>query len=125
MIAHKLVFSLSQRVRAAMDGWSGRLGRPLRWIGFEHLDMGHPHVHVVVGVYERDLVTLRGAMEREEKRQASLERVIPVRGGEREAGRDLDRIAPELEDLQSRGQSHEVDRSPIRNSRDLGWNRGR
>lgn len=80
VIAHKLVFSLSQDerdrlgvdlkqvVRDVMSAWEARLGRLLEWIGFQHEDKGHPHVHVVVGgyaggkqvgIYERDLHWLR------------------------------------------------------------------
>lgn len=97
VIAHKLVFSpgqqerddlgvdLRQLVRTAMDDWSRRIGRALRWIGFEHLDEGHPHVHVVVagfagvtqeGIYERDLIALRQGADQEKERQALLERAV-------------------------------------------------
>jgi hypothetical protein len=85
VIAHKLVFSLSQderdrlgvdlkqMVRDTMAGWEATLGRPLNWIGFQHEDKGHPHVHVVVGgyagdkqvgIYQRDLDWLRKTADR-------------------------------------------------------------
>lgn len=100
VIAHKLVFSLSQDerdrlgvdlktlVRETMKGWETELGRPLSWIGFQHEDKGHPHVHVVVagyaggkqvGLYPRDLDRLRRFGEREIGRQATLERALPMR----------------------------------------------
>ncbi len=100
VIAHKLVFSMSQDerdrlgvnlktlVRETMRAWEQELGRLLKWIGFEHEDKGHPHVHVVVagyaegkqvGLYERDLVRLRGYTEREKERQADLARDVPAR----------------------------------------------
>lgn len=123
VIAHKLVFSLSQQerdelgvemrqlIRSVMDDWSSRLSRPLHWVGFEHLDKGHPHVHVVVagyagekqvGLYERDLVALRGSSDREKNRQARLERAIPSRRRDFETGRELDRLARELDSLRPR-----------------------
>jgi hypothetical protein len=107
VIAHKLVISLSQDeqerlgvnmrqlVRNMMADWGRRLGRVLDWIGFEHLDGGHPHVHVVVGgyagekqvgLYERDLIHLRDSGELEKNRQARLERATPLR-----TEHDLDR----------------------------------
>jgi len=98
VIAHKLVFSLSQEerdrggidmrelVQETMAQWSQSLGRPLRWIGFEHEDRGHPHVHVVVAgyaegkqvnIFERDIRQLREWSEREKTRQ--VERSLPER----------------------------------------------
>lgn len=98
VIAHKLVFSLSEDerdrcgvnlrelVRETMAQWSQTVGRPLTWIGFEHDDAGHPHVHVVVagyaggkqvGLYERDINSLRRWAERDKGRQA--ERAFPTR----------------------------------------------
>ncbi len=89
VIAHKLVFSLSQDerdrlgvnlkelVRETMKAWGQQMGRALTWIGFQHEDKGHPHVHVVVagyadgkqvGLYERDLGRLREFSEREKER---------------------------------------------------------
>lgn len=100
VIAHKLVFSLSQderdrlgvdlrtMVKETMKAWEQEVGRPLSWIGFEHEDKGHPHVHVVVagyagakqvGLYDRDLRTLRGAAEKEKDRQAERTRDCPAR----------------------------------------------
>lgn len=85
VIAHKLVFSLSQDerdrlgvnlkdvVRDTMSAWESRLGRNLTWIGFEHIDKGHPHAHVVVagyadgkqvGIFERDLRWLQETADR-------------------------------------------------------------
>lgn len=85
VIAHKLVFSLSQDerdrlgvnlkdvVRDTMSAWESKLGRPLNWVGFVHEDQGHPHVHVVVGgyagdrqvgVYPRDLDWMRKTADR-------------------------------------------------------------
>lgn len=85
VIAHKLVFSLSQDerdrlgidlkqlVRDIMAAWEAKLGQALNWIGFHHEDKGHPHVHVVVGgyaggkqvgIYERDLRWMRQTADR-------------------------------------------------------------
>lgn len=145
VIAHKLVFSLSQNerdelgvdmrelVRATMEDWSRRLGRTMDWIAFEHMDDGHPHVHVVVagyagekqvGVYERDLIALRASSEREKARQAELERLMPARDNQRSAELELQRIAREMEQLRPRTQ----ERAPAgRSDRtgDRGWDRGR
>jgi type IV secretory pathway VirD2 relaxase len=145
VIAHKLVFSLSQSerdefgtdmrqlVRAAMDDWSQRLGRSLKWIGFEHMDAGHPHVHVVVagyagekqvGLFERDLTSLRVSTEREKSRQAELERVLPSRRQEISLEQELRRIAREIESLRPREVEREPTRRPER-SRGSNWDRGR
>lgn len=145
VIAHKLVFSLSQNerdelgtnmrelVRETMADWSRRLGRPLDWIAFEHLDDGHPHVHVVVagyagekqvGVYERDLIALRASSERAKTRQAELERLMPSRDRQRSAGLELERIAREMEYLRPRAPERAPEGRPDR-SRDRGWDRGR
>lgn len=130
VIAHKLVFSMSQDeqdrlginlrqlVRATMDDWSRRLGRPLNWVGFEHIDKGHPHVHVVVagyagekqvGLYERDLRHLRGDAEREKERQGRLHRAMPERegrehslGNETHMDRNLEQVRSRFD--QSRGR---------------------
>ena len=128
VIAHKLVFSLSQDerdrlgidlrqlVRSVMDDWSSRLGRPLNWIAFEHQDNGHPHVHVVVGghagdkqvgIYERDLTALRGATEREKERQALRERTLPRGREEPELGPEVAKIARELGHLLTHGRGPE------------------
>ena len=141
VIAHKLVFSLSQNerdelgidmrqlVRATMDDWSQRLGRPLTWVGFEHLDAGHPHVHVVVagyagekqvGLYERDLTSLRTSTEREKARQAELDRLMPSRGDHQSHDRELERIAREMESIRPRALERSQERT-----RDSGWDRGR
>lgn len=145
VIAHKLVVSLSQNerdelgidmrqlVRATMDDWSQRLGRPLKWIGFEHQDAGHPHVHVVVagyagekqvGLYERDLISLRQSTEREKSRQAELERLMPSRGERRSGEKELERIAREVESLRPRAPDR-GDRRPSERSKDNSWDRGR
>lgn len=145
VIAHKLVISLSQNereelgidmrelVRAAMDDWSQRLGRPLKWIGFEHMDAGHPHVHVVVagyagekqvGLYERDLTSLRMSTEREKTRQAELERLMPCRGQELSLEQELKRIAREVESMRPRTVDRDLARRPEPRS-DSSWDRGR
>jgi hypothetical protein len=145
VIAHKLVISLSQNerdelgidmrqlVRATMDDWSQRLGRPLKWIGFEHMDAGHPHVHVVVagyagekqvGLYERDLISLRESSEREKARQAELERLMPSKIDGRSLEKELDRIAREVKSPRPMVPEREPQRSPER-SRESGWDRGR
>jgi hypothetical protein len=124
VIAHKLVFSISEDeqsrlgtnmrdlVREVMDAWSQSLGRVLKWIGFEHDDPGHPHVHVVVagyadgkqvGVYERDLRDLRSWAEREKERQ-------------------VERGRPRRED---RAIEQEVERLTQGIGRERGWDRGR
>ncbi len=145
VIAHKLVFSLSQNerdelgtnmrelVRETMADWSRRLGRSLDWIGFEHLDDGHPHVHVVVagyagekqvGVYERDLIALRASSERAKTRQAELERLMPARDDRRGAELEMQRIAREMEQLGPRT----LERAPVGRSdriRERGWDRAR
>jgi hypothetical protein len=87
-----------------MAAWSQSLGRELKWIGFEHEDVGHPHVHVVVagyaggkqvGVPPKDLQALRGWAERDrsifrrEDRTIAQEVERLTRGPERE--RDWDR----------------------------------
>jgi type IV secretory pathway VirD2 relaxase len=122
VIAHKLVFSISEDeqtrlstnmrdlVREVMDAWSQSLGRVLKWIGFEHDDAGHPHVHVVVagyadgkqvGVYERDLRDLRSWAEREKERQVE-------RGRPRREDRTIEQ---EVECLtRGLGREHEIDR---------------
>lgn len=145
VIAHKLVFSLSQNehdqlgvdmrqlVRTAMDDWSSRLGRPLNWIGFEHLDNGHPHVHVVVGgyagekqvgVYERDLRSLRMSSEREKTRQAELERAAPARVERQVVDKELARMVRELDGLLPRGRTYDPTRRPERSrDSDRGWSR--
>jgi type IV secretory pathway VirD2 relaxase len=141
VMAHKLVFSLSQNerdqlgidmcqlVRSVMHDWSSRLGRPLTWIGFEHQDKGHPHVHVVVagyagekqvGVFERDLVSLRKSAEREKDRQVELERWAPSRGEQHTLDRELDCMTRELGPILSRTQERQRDRA-----RDDDWDRGR
>ena len=146
VIAHKLVISLSQNerdelgidmrqlVRATMDDWSQRLGRHLKWIGFEHQDAGHPHVHVVVagyagekqvGLYERDLISLRESTERERGRQAELERLMPSRNEGRSVDRELERMARELESLHPRAAERAPEKMPPDRSRDRGWDRGR
>jgi len=112
VIAHKLVFSLSEDerdrlgvrlkdlVREVMAAWSQHLGRALTWIGFEHDDPGHPHVHVVVagyaegrqvGLYERDLRSLREWAEREKERQR-----VPTREVGRAEEREVDRLLRDL-----------------------------
>lgn len=111
VIAHKLVFSLSEDerdrlgvklkdlVREVMATWSQHLGKALTWIGFEHDDPGHPHVHVVVagyatgrqvGIYERDLRSIREWAERDKDRQR------PVREPERSVEREVDRILRDI-----------------------------
>ena len=127
VIAHKLVFSLSEDerdrcgvsmrelVQETMVQWSQSLGRELTWIGFEHDDPGHPHVHVVVaghaggrqvGIYERDIKALRGWAERERGRQEERHR---------------ERARPE-----HRSIAQEVERfSRYERERDRGWDRGR
>lgn len=100
VIAHKLVFSLSQDerdrlgidlkelVRETMAAWEQAGGRPLNWIGFQHEDKGHPHVHVVVagyaggkqvGLYERDINRLRNSAEREKERQVEVGRTLSTK----------------------------------------------
>lgn len=107
VIAHKLVFSLSEDerdrlgvklkdlVREIMASWSQHLGKALTWIGFEHDDPGHPHVHVVVagyaegrqvGLYERDLRSIREWAELEKERQRAAPEV------ERPIEREVDRL---------------------------------
>jgi hypothetical protein len=126
VIGHKLVFSLSQDerdrmgvdlktlVRETMRAWEQELGRPLNWIGFQHEDKGHPHVHVVVagyasnkqvGLYERDLNKLRGWTEREKGRQAELGRVRKVqeRSAREEAQRLMGLVWPERDRNSGRG----------------------
>jgi|GEM_PF-1741588 len=122
VIAHKLVFSLSQDerdrlginlktlVRETMKTWGSAIGRGLSWIGFQHEDKGHPHVHVVVagyaegkqvGVYEKDLHNLREFAEREKGRQAELHRTLPERGGlERSAREEASRLHTLVKDLE-------------------------
>lgn len=145
VIAHKLVFSLSQNerdelgtnmrelVRETMEDWSRRLGRQLDWIGFEHLDDGHPHVHVVVGgyagekqvgLYERDLIALRASSERAKTRQAELERLMPARDNQRSADLELQRIAREMEQLRPRTRERAPEGRPDR-TRGRDWDRGR
>jgi type IV secretory pathway VirD2 relaxase len=130
VIAHKVVFSLSQDerdrlgvslrelVRETMRAWEEMLGRALTWVGFQHEDKGHPHVHVVVagyaggkqvGLYERDLNCLRGFADREKERQAELNRVLPTRGAQERSVRDeaarlmeLTRPVREREDFRGR-----------------------
>lgn len=114
VIAHKLVFSLSEQeqerlgidlkelVRETMADYQAQTGRALGWIGFEHRDPGHPHVHVVVagydragkqvGLYPRDLQTLRRAADRQKDRLAAWTRAT---GLDRQA-RSEARLAPEL-----------------------------
>ncbi len=137
VIAHKMVFSLSQDeqqrlgvdmrqlTRSMMDDWSKRLGRPLEWVGFEHLDKGHPHVHVVVagyasekqvGVYDRDLRALRVSGEREIGRQATLERTMPARSEGLGLIQEVDRIFKQMQKIFDRGQDRGTDR---------GFDRGR
>lgn len=133
VIAHKLVFSLSQDerdrlgvdlkdvVKDVMAGWEAKLDRRLNWIGFEHADKGHPHVHVVVGgyaggkqvgLYERDLrwlsqtadrskeVLSRGAIRGELSPQQDVERLARQRQGlEVEQGHFLERIFRAVRDL--------------------------
>lgn len=145
VIAHKLVFSLSQSerdelgirvrelVRATMEDWSRRLGRPMDWIAFEHLDEGHPHVHVVVaghagekqvGVFERDLIALRVSSEREKVRQAELERLMPARDSRRSAELEMERIAREMAPVRGRAHVGAREERPHR-FRDSGGDRGR
>lgn len=145
VIAHKLVFSLSQNerdelginmrelVRETMADWSRRLGRPLDWIAFEHLDDGHPHVHVVVagyagekqvGVYERDLIALRESSERAKTRQSELERLMPARTSERNPELELGQIAREMEYLSPRALVRTAGGRP-NPSRDRGRDRSR
>lgn len=127
VIAHKLVFSLSEDerdrcgvnmrelVQETMAQWSQTLGRELHWVGFEHDDPGHPHVHVVVagyaggrqlGIYEKDIRTVRNLAERERERQAerTIERSV----------REHRTISQEVERLAR--YDRELDR---------GWDRGR
>lgn len=130
VIAHKLVFSMSQDerdrlgvdlktlVRETLRAWEQELGRVLRWIGFQHEDKGHPHVQVVVagyaggkqvGLYERDLVRLRGCTEQEKERQARLARSVPskeapARSVRQEATRLLELVQPVRERLQDRSR---------------------
>jgi hypothetical protein len=129
VIAHKLVFSLSQDerdrlgvslrqlVRETMRAWEQVLGRALAWVGFQHEDKGHPHVHVVVaghagdkqvGLYERDINRLRGFAEREKERQAELNRMAPIRAARQrpereEAARLLELVSP-VRERDSRGR---------------------
>lgn len=131
VIAHKLVFSISQdeqqrlgvdlrqAVRNVMDDWGRALGRPLTWIGFEHHDNGHPHVHVVVagyagekqvGVFERDLIRLREFGAREIERQASLERSAPLHDRVPDRDREREQIAKELQRVRVRGPERDLDR---------------
>lgn len=137
VIAHKLVFSLSEQerdefcidmrqlVRAAMDDWSSRLGRPLRWIGFEHLDKGHPHVHVVVagyagekqvGIFEKELRAIRRSADIEKERYARLEKALPTEARTPGAHRNLDDIARELDSLRTltRDRGLNMERGRIR-----------
>jgi hypothetical protein len=129
VIAHKLVFSMSQDerdrlgvglpdlVRETMKAWEQSLGRPVTWVGFQHEDKGHPHVHVVVagyaggkqvGLYERDINRLRGYAEREKERQASLNRVAPERGSagrsEREEAARLYEMTRQVRERDFRGR---------------------
>lgn len=130
VIAHKLVFSMSQDerdrlgvdlktlVRETMRAWEQELGRLLKWIGFQHEDKGHPHVHVVVagyaggkqvGLYERDLIRLRKYTEREKERQADLARRLSSREGRlgtarQEATRLLELVQPVRERLLDRSR---------------------
>jgi hypothetical protein len=127
VIAHKLVFSLSEDerdrcgvsmrelVQETMAQWGQALGRDLQWIGFEHDDPGHPHVHVVVagyangrqvGVYERDIRSIRTFAERERERQAERTMERSVRE-HRTVAKEVERFARDQRDL------------------DRGWDRGR
>jgi len=131
VIAHKLVFSLSEDerdrcgvsmrelVQESMAQWSQELGRELHWVGFEHDDPGHPHVHVVVagyaggrqlGLYERDIRNIRTLADRERERQA--ERTLTLERSFKEQRT----IAQEIERLAREEREHE---------RDRGWDRGR
>lgn len=67
-----------------MSAWEAKLGRVPEWIGIQHEDKGHPHVHVVVagyaegkqvGIYERDLHWLSKTAERSKE---SLARALPA-----------------------------------------------
>ncbi len=114
VVAHKLVFSLSEDewdrlgvnmrdlVREVMATWSQHLGRVLRWIGYEHDDPGHPHAHVVVagyaegkqvGLYQRDIQALRAWAEREKDRQQ--ERAVSARA-ERTVEHEVERLTRDL-----------------------------
>lgn len=130
VIAHKLVFSLSQDerdrlgvdmrelVRETMAAYAAEQGRPLRWVGFLHHDPGHPHVHVVlagyagdgkqVGLYPKDLARLREAAHRERERLSRLGPVLDLqRVAERQqtpprVGRERGERGPVLRQAQER-----------------------
>lgn len=127
VIAHKLVFSLSQEerdrlgvdmkelVRETMAAYQARTDRHLRWIAFLHDDPGHPHVHVVVagyggdgrqvGLYPRDLARLREIADRERDR---LGRLGPALGPERAEERRERRRRTPLERQAKRHAIREV-----------------
>lgn len=105
VIAHKLVLSLSQDerdrlgldmrdlVRETMSRFEAKLGRELHWVGYEHDDPGHPHVHVVVagydregkqvGIHKQDLAQLREVADREKDRLGDLNRATGLTRSER------------------------------------------
>jgi type IV secretory pathway VirD2 relaxase len=108
---------MCELVQETMAQWGQALGRDLQWMAFEHDDPGHPHVHVVVagyasgrqvGLYERDINSLRTWSERERERQAerTRERNIPEH---RSIEQEIERIA-------------KLDRE---RDHDRGWDRGR
>lgn len=91
----------------------------MTWGGFEHDDPGHPHVHVVVagyaegrqvGIYERDLRSIREWAEMETERQRK------VRDVERPVDREVERLTRDIE--------REITRTPER-SRSRGFDRHR
>jgi type IV secretory pathway VirD2 relaxase len=138
VIAHKLVFSLSQderdrlgidlkqMVRDIMSAWEAKLGQALNWIGFHHEDKGHPHVHVVVGgyagggkqigIYERDLHWMRDTAER------SKESLSHQQERELTPQQDASRLHRQMEE-HHRTNGRFLDR--ILGKDDRGWDRGR